>query len=106
MRTQAAGIESLARRAMLVCFFLVESAAAYNGALFLDGGTLNGQAIDPADLTETEMAGALTLGIDLLTAYYRMETLEHFASIMFKAIQLGNVNEISSDKVKKLKDLN
>ena len=49
--------------------------------------------------------GALTLGVDLLTAYHRMETLEHTAHIVALAIELGNVNMIQSDEVKKLMDL-
>jgi L-fuculose-phosphate aldolase len=36
--------------------------------------------------------GALTFGGDLLNAYHKMETLEHTASIVWKAIQLGNMN--------------
>jgi L-fuculose-phosphate aldolase len=39
-----------------------------------------------------ENHGALTLGSDLLNAYHKMETLEHTASIVWKAIQLGNMN--------------
>lgn len=49
--------------------------------------------------------GALTLGTDLLTAYYRMETLEHSAHIIFLAIQLGNVNILPEGEVKKLMDV-
>ena len=39
--------------------------------------------------------GALTLSSDLLSAYHKMETLEHTASIVWKAIQLGNLNVLS-----------
>ena len=46
--------------------------------------------------------GALALGMDLLTAYHRMETLEHAATIVYHAIQLGNVNIISTEEVRKL----
>ena len=46
--------------------------------------------------------GALTLGMDLLTAYHRMETLEHSAHIVFLAIQLGNVNILPEQDVDKL----
>ncbi len=49
--------------------------------------------------------GALTLGTDLVNAYHRMETLEHSARIIYTAIQLGNVNMISSEEVKKLMEL-
>jgi L-fuculose-phosphate aldolase len=49
--------------------------------------------------------GALTLGIDLLTAYHRTETLEHTAYITFLSIQLGNVNMIPGAEVDKLMSL-
>jgi L-fuculose-phosphate aldolase len=49
--------------------------------------------------------GALTMGVDLLTAYHRMETLEHSATIVFLAIQLGNVNIIPEKQVEKLMEL-
>lgn len=49
--------------------------------------------------------GALTLGIDLMTAYHRMETLEHTATIVYHAIQLGNVNIIPTGEVRKLLQL-
>jgi L-fuculose-phosphate aldolase len=46
--------------------------------------------------------GALTLGIDLTTAYNRMETLEHTAHILYLAIGLGHVNKIPKEQVDKL----
>jgi L-fuculose-phosphate aldolase len=49
--------------------------------------------------------GALTLGVDLVTAYHRTETLEHTALITFLAIQLGNVNMIPGPEVDKLMSL-
>jgi L-fuculose-phosphate aldolase len=49
--------------------------------------------------------GALTLGKDLLTAYYRMETLELFAKISFTAHMLGGAQEISRKNIDKLLDL-
>ncbi|MFC1569247.1 class II aldolase/adducin family protein [bacterium] len=49
--------------------------------------------------------GALTLGTDLISAYHRMETLEHSAKIVFTAIQLGNVNMIPGPEVEKLMEL-
>jgi L-fuculose-phosphate aldolase len=48
--------------------------------------------IKNSDAVLLENHGALTLGSDLLNAYSKMETLEHTASIVWKAIQLGNVN--------------
>lgn len=49
--------------------------------------------------------GALTVGCDLITAYYRMETLELFAKISLNAHLLGGAKEIPMDKIEKLLDL-
>jgi len=48
--------------------------------------------IKSSDAILLENHGALTLGSDLTNAYYKMETLEHTAQIVWNAIQLGNVN--------------
>lgn len=49
--------------------------------------------------------GALTVGSDALTAYYRMETLELFAKISLTAHLLGGEKEISEENIQKLIDL-
>jgi len=49
--------------------------------------------------------GALTVGKDILNAYHKMETLEHFAHITFVANQLGHVTTLPGKEVKKLTDL-
>lgn len=46
--------------------------------------------------------GAITIGKDIFNAYYKMETLEHFAHIAFIAHQLGNLNTLNKDQVQKL----
>ena len=46
--------------------------------------------------------GALTVGCDLITAYYRMETLELFAKISLTAHMLGGAKEISKEQIDKL----
>lgn len=46
--------------------------------------------------------GVVTVGINVLNAYHKMETVEHFAHISFIAQQLGNVNTFNNDEVKKL----
>jgi L-fuculose-phosphate aldolase len=46
--------------------------------------------------------GALTLGNDVFNAYYKMETLEHFALIAFVARLMGGVKSLSEEQVKKL----
>ncbi|RJP34376.1 MAG: class II aldolase/adducin family protein [Candidatus Omnitrophota bacterium] len=49
--------------------------------------------------------GALSWGDNLMQAYYRMETMEHFAKILLVAIQLGKVNVFSRDQVAALESL-
>jgi len=46
--------------------------------------------------------GALTVGPDVMAAYYRMETLEHFAHIALVALQLGRLQTLSREHVEKL----
>lgn len=46
--------------------------------------------------------GALTVGADVLTAYYRMETLELFAKISLNAHLLGGAQEISKENIDRL----
>ena len=46
--------------------------------------------------------GALTVGCDLITAYYRMETLELYAKISLTAHLLGGAQEIPRDKIDQL----
>jgi L-fuculose-phosphate aldolase len=46
--------------------------------------------------------GALTVGTDIFSAYFKMETLEHCAQIMFIARQLGSVTPLLPDQVQKL----
>ena len=49
-----------------------------------------------------ENHGALTVGCDLITAYYRMETLELFAKISLTAHLLGGEKEISRENIDRL----
>jgi L-fuculose-phosphate aldolase len=49
--------------------------------------------------------GALTLGVDLFAAYYKMETIEHFAKISLVARLLGNENLIAREEVARLQEL-
>ena len=46
--------------------------------------------------------GAVTCGPDLLTAFYRMETVEHFAKIMLAARLVGQPQLLSTREVAKL----
>src|SRR4029079_4589275 len=49
--------------------------------------------------------GALTLGADLFAAYYKMETIEHFAKISLVARLLGGERLLSREEVTRLQDL-
>jgi len=54
------------------------------------------------DVVLLQNHGALSVGSDLLTAYYRMETLELFAKISLNAHLLGGAKEISRPNIDKL----
>src|SRR5262245_9988060 len=49
--------------------------------------------------------GALTVGADLFAAYYKMETIEHFAKISPVARLLGRENLIAREEVARLQEL-
>jgi L-fuculose-phosphate aldolase len=49
--------------------------------------------------------GALTLGRDVFAAYYKMETIEHFAKISLVARLLGGERLLSRDEVSRLEKL-
>jgi L-fuculose-phosphate aldolase len=49
--------------------------------------------------------GAVTCGPDVMAAYYRMETIEHFARISLVARLLGGEHLISREEVERLQGL-
>jgi L-fuculose-phosphate aldolase len=49
-----------------------------------------------------ENHGAMTVGPDILSAYHKLETVEHFAKISFIARHLGSVSSLGHDEVQKL----
>ncbi len=49
--------------------------------------------------------GALTVGLDVFAAYYKMETIEHFAKISLVARLLGGENLIAREEVDRLQQL-
>lgn len=49
--------------------------------------------------------GALTVGTDLFSAYYKMETIEHFAKISLVARMLGGERLLSRQEVDRLQGL-
>ena len=48
--------------------------------------------------------GIVTIGHSLMSAYYKMETTEHFAKISLVARQLGNENVFSPERAQELVD--
>ena len=58
--------------------------------------------LESHDAMLLENHGALTLGKDLLTAYYRMESLELWAKITINAIILGGSYDISRENIERL----
>lgn len=52
-----------------------------------------------------ENHGALTLGTDVYNAYYKMETMEHFATITLAARQLGGERELSGEQIDRLLEI-
>ena len=54
------------------------------------------------DVMLLENQGALAVGCDLITAYYRMETLELWAKISINATILGGEKEISPENIERL----
>ncbi len=63
------------------------------------------ELIRETDVILLENHGALTVGPDLQSAYFKMETLEHAAHIIWNALQLGKVNELSAENRDRLFDL-
>ena len=52
-----------------------------------------------------ENHGALTIGPNVINAYHKMETMEHFANISLTARLLGNVNVFGKEDAEKLMGL-
>ena len=48
--------------------------------------------------------GVVTIGQSLMNAYYKMETVEHFAKISLVARQIGNENVFSPERAQELID--
>ena len=46
--------------------------------------------------------GAVSYGCDLENAYFKMETVEHFAKVVLTTIQIGKHNVLSEENVRKL----
>jgi L-fuculose-phosphate aldolase len=57
------------------------------------------------DAVLLESHGALSWGQDLLTAYYKMESLEFYAELLYRAKMLGGPKEFSPEQVEKLYEI-
>ena len=61
--------------------------------------------LDEHDVMLLENHGALAVGSDVLTAFYRMETLELWSKITINAVILGGSRDISQENIQRLIDL-
>ncbi|MDE7031386.1 MAG: class II aldolase/adducin family protein [Lachnospiraceae bacterium] len=61
--------------------------------------------LEEHDVMLLENHGALAVGSDVITAYYRMESLELWAKITINAVILGGSFDISRENIQKLIDL-
>ena len=61
--------------------------------------------LEEHDVMLLENHGALAVGSDVITAFYRMESLELWAKITINAVILGGSMDISRENIQKLIDL-
>lgn len=57
------------------------------------------------DAVLLENHGALSFSVDLLAAYHKMESLEFYAELLYKARALGGPKELSQDQVQRLYEI-
>jgi len=57
------------------------------------------------DAVLLENHGALSWGVDLTSAYHKMESLEFYAELLYKAKMLGGAKELPTEEVKRLYEL-
>ncbi len=57
------------------------------------------------DAVLLENHGALTYSNTLLSAYYKMESVEFYAELLYRSRQLGGPKEFSTDQVKRLYEI-
>jgi len=57
------------------------------------------------DAVLLESHGALTWGQDLLNAYHKMESVEFYAELLYRAKMLGGPKEFTPDQVQRLYDI-
>ncbi len=61
--------------------------------------------VEQYDALMLDHHGALTLGTDIWDAFYKLETIEHFAQTLLVAYQVGTPIELSAMQVQKLKSI-
>ncbi len=61
--------------------------------------------VEKTDVIMLANHGALTYGRDLFDAYFKMETLEHTAEILWRAKALGKINKLTSGQAERLLEL-
>ena len=59
-------------------------------------------ALKDHDAVLLENHGALSVGVDLTQAYFRMETLEYWAKVSLYAKQLGGAQELTCEQIERL----
>lgn len=73
------------------------------------GTDLLGEALAPVipdhDAFLLKNHGVVTVGKDLDEAYFRMETVEHYARILFQAQQLGKIGRLDNREMRRLKEI-
>jgi L-fuculose-phosphate aldolase len=57
------------------------------------------------DAVLLESHGALTWGCDLITAYYKMESVEFYAELLYKSRMLGGPKEFDRQQIERLYEL-
>lgn len=63
------------------------------------------EAFKTHDAVLLQNHGALSVGVDLTQAYFRMETLEYWAKVSLYAKQIGGAEELTCDQIEKLIDI-
>jgi L-fuculose-phosphate aldolase len=60
------------------------------------------QVVTRSDAFLLQNHGVMTVGSDVLNAYHKLETVEHFAKIVFVARHLGKLSPLAHEDVVKL----
>lgn len=61
--------------------------------------------LDNYDAVLLENHGALTYGADLMTAYFKMESLEFYAKLTFLSTQIGEPKVLNEEQIEKLLEI-